>query len=142
MSDLVVTVPKNVWAYWIQEGDPAGSSDDSGEEWAYWIGGAKPRIEAGERLYIVSWGHLRGYAPVTRVIKKGDRGWGICRRGGAVACTIPEEIPGFRGYRIRWWDRNTESPYKNWRTDGIPQRQVEILFKAESIAKAQRDSRF
>jgi len=141
MSDLVVTVPKTIWAYWIQEGDPAGAPE-SGEEWAYWIGGAKPNIEAGERLYIVSWGKLRGYSPVTRIIKKGDRGWGICRQGGAVACTIPEEIPGFRGYRKRWWDRDTETPYQNWRTEGIPKRQVEILFKAEKAEKAQRDSRF
>jgi hypothetical protein len=138
MSDLVVTVPKNVWAYWIKEGDPAGSSE-SGEEWAYWIGGAKPKIEAGERLYIVSWGKLRGYAPVTRVISKGDHGWGICRRGGAVACTIPEDIPGFRGYRIRWWDKKSEKPYPNWRTEGIPKRQVELLFKAD---KDKEDAEF
>ena len=141
MPDLVVTVPKDVWAYWIQEGDPAGTPE-SGEEWAFFVGGAKPKIEPGDRLYIVAWGKLRGYSPVTRVIKREGRGWGICRRGGAVACTIPEAVPGFRGHRARWWDRKIETTYSNWRTDGIPQRQVEILFKAEKALKSQQSSRF
>lgn len=141
MSDLVVTVPKDVWAYWIQEGDPAGSTP-SGEEWAYFVGGAKPKIEVGERLYIVAWGKLRGYAPVTRIIKREGRGWGICRKGGAVAVTIPEEVPGFRGHRVRWWKTKDEVPFPNWRTAGIPQRLIEILFKAEKAQKAQRSNRF
>jgi hypothetical protein len=68
---------------------------------------------------------------VVRILKTVDRGYGICRRGGAVACTIPEEIPGFRGYRNRWWNQSTEVPYPSWRTDGIPKRMVETLFKID-----------
>jgi hypothetical protein len=137
MSDLVVTVPKTIWVQWIQEGDPAGEVE-SGEEWAYWVSG-KPKIEVGERLYIVSWGKLRGYSPVVRILKKGDGGgYGICRRGGAVSCTIPEAVPGFRGWRRRWWERDAEVPYPNWRTDGIPKRQVEILFKADPAQQSPR----
>lgn len=111
--DLVVTVPKSFWELWLEEGDAAGEPS-SGEEWAYQVGG-RPSIEPGERLYIVSWGRLRGYAPVVRVMKT-PLGYGICRRGGAVAVTIKEPIPGFRGYRKRWWDREQELDFPNWRT--------------------------
>ena len=40
----------------------------------------------------------------------------ICRRGGAVACTIDEPIPGFRGLRKRWWRIEDERPFPDWRT--------------------------
>lgn len=44
--------------------------------------------------------------------------WGgaIVRKGGAVACTIDEPIPGFRGLRKRWWDRAIERPFPEWKT--------------------------
>jgi hypothetical protein len=130
MPDLVVTVPKSIWAYWVGEGDSV-DAPESGEEWAFFVGGAKPPIQAGDRLYIVSWGKVRGYSPVTRVIKREGRGWGICRKGGAVACTIEDAVPGFRGYRKRWWDTKDEAPFPKWRTQGVDKKQLEILFKAE-----------
>jgi hypothetical protein len=37
-------------------------------------------------------------------------------RHGAVAVTIPERIHGFRGYRQRWWPREAEQPFPDWRT--------------------------
>jgi len=113
MSDLVVTVPKNLWAHWIAEGDAVGEPY-TGEEWAYQVS-QRPSIEPGERLYIVSWGRLRGYAPVVRVFKT-HNGYAICRRGGAVAVTIDEGIPGFRGFRKRWWDVANERPFPTWRS--------------------------
>jgi hypothetical protein len=112
MSDLVVTVPKNFWKLWVAEGD-AADEPYTGEEWAYQVSG-RPSIEPGERLYVVSWGRLRGYAPVVRVMKT-VTGYGICRRGDAVAVTIDEPIPGFRGYRKRWWDQGLEKPFPGWR---------------------------
>jgi hypothetical protein len=39
----------------------------------------------------------------------------ICRRGGAVACTLAAPIPGFRGLRVRWWGRDEEQPFPEWR---------------------------
>lgn len=117
MSDLVVTVPKNIWADWLDEGDCAGDSP-TGEEWGFFLGGAKPPINPGERLYIVAWGLLRGYAPVTRVIRT-EHGWGIGRRGGAVAVTIDCPIQGFRGWRNTWWDRSDERPFPDWKTKGV-----------------------
>jgi hypothetical protein len=68
MSDLVVTVPKDFWLEWIDEGDAAGSVE-SGEEWGFFVGYRRPDIIPGERLYVVAWGRLRGYAPVTRVAR-------------------------------------------------------------------------
>lgn len=115
MPDLVVTVPKWFWGEWIAEGDTAGTPA-TGEEWGFYIGRRMPPIAPGERLYIVAHGLLRGYAPVTRV-QPGC----ICRRGGAVALTIDQVIPGFRGWRHRWWDPATEHDFPDWQTAGVAQ---------------------
>jgi hypothetical protein len=114
MSDLVVTVPKPLWLDWIAKGDAAGDPETGGE-WAFYVGGGRPPIEAGERLYIVAWDLIRGFAPVTRVAQT-EKGWAICRRGGAVAVTVPEElVRGFRGYRRVWWNRSQELPFPGWK---------------------------
>lgn len=110
MSDMVATCPKDFFEEWILEGDAAGSID-SGEEYGWFTNSPLIRlIQPGERFYVVAWGKLRGYAPVTRVTNGA-----ICRRGGAVAVTIPEPIPGFRGLRKRWWDRSIEVPFPDWK---------------------------
>lgn len=129
MSDLVVTVPKDIWFEWIAEGDAVGEPE-SGEEWAYWVSKAKPPAEPGDRLYIVAWGMLRGYAPITRVAQTPDGRWGICRKGGAVACTVKgRRWDGFRGYRYRWWEREQEGPFPEWRIEGIPGKQVAMALR-------------
>ena len=116
MSDLVVTLPLSFGLYrWIQEGDPAGE-ESSGEEWGWYVGGARPACEAGDRLYVVHAGKLRGFAPVIRVATLRPGSHCIVRGGYAVAVTIPERIPGFRGWRRRWWDREAEQPFPEWRT--------------------------
>lgn len=117
MPDLVVTVPKPLWSAWIAEGDAAGDPE-SGEEWGFYVGRHRPPIEAGERLYIVAWNRLRGFAPVTRAVDT-DRGYAICRRSGAVAVTIDPLIKGFRGWHRRWWSREEERPFPEWRTEGV-----------------------
>lgn len=43
----------------------------------------------------------------------------MTRQGGAVAVTIKEPIPGFRGLRVRWWPREAEHPFPDWKTAGI-----------------------
>lgn len=111
--DVVVTVPKSFGLdNWIAEGDPAGS-EWSGEEWGFFLGGHPPKIDLGERVYIVYNSLVRGYSPLVR-IQKTDRGYALVRRGDAVAVTIPERIRGFRGYRYRYWDRMREIPFPNW----------------------------
>lgn len=114
MSDVVVTVPKWFWAEWICEGDAAGDPS-TGEEWGFFLGGRAPKIEKGERVYIVAHGKLRGFAPLTRVAPT-DRGFALCREAGAVAVTIEESIRGFQGWRYRWWEREMERPFPEWRT--------------------------
>jgi len=118
MTDLVVTVPKGMWLDWIREGDVAGDPASS-LEWGFHLGGGRPPISPGERLYIVAWGRLRGYAPVTRVERTG-RGWCIVRKGGAVACTLDQEIVGFRGWRKRWWENEDERSFEGWEVAGLP----------------------
>ena len=121
MPDLVVTVPKWFWPDWIAEGDAAGDPE-TGEEWGFGFSSLRrPGIEPGERLYIVAHGRLRGYAPVTRLCGGNGSGWDICRRGGAVAVTIDQEIKGFQGWRRRWWDVSEERAFPDWRTANVPQ---------------------
>lgn len=125
MIDLVVTVPKDIWLEWIEEGDAAGAPE-SGEEWGFYLGGSCPR-ERVERCYVVAWGMLRGYAPVTRVVPT-DRGYAICRRGAAIACTIDETIAGFRGARHRWWPRATERLFPDWEYAGVGKVRAECKY--------------
>lgn len=121
MSDIVVTVPKNFEyaglrgiAAWAKEGDPAGV-EWSGEEWHFYLGGPRPHIKPGERVYIVHNGKLRGYAPLVRVETYGNS-FALVRHGGAVAVTVDEAIIGFRGFRYRWWEYEDERPFPDWQT--------------------------
>jgi len=114
MSDVVVTVPKWFWPEWIAEGDAVGERW-SGEEWAFYLSGNRPDIQPTERVYIVAHGKLRGYALLTRIEEIDYKKLALIRRGGAVACTIPEAIKGFRGFRYRWWDHSIETPFPEWR---------------------------
>src|SRR5271155_647983 len=117
MPVVVVTVPKPLWFDWIDEGDAAGEPS-TGEEWGFFLGGPAPRIEPGERVYVVAHGRLRGYAPLTRLVPT-DRGFALCRKGGACAVTIDEPIAGFRGWRARSWDRALERPFPTWQFEGV-----------------------
>ena len=115
MTDVVVTVPKTFGLdRWIAEGDAAGEPW-TGQEWGFFLGGRPPRIEPGERVYVVYNGKLRGWAPLVRV-QLCDRGFALVRRGDAHAVTIAEWIQGFQGYRYRWWPLEQERPYPTWST--------------------------
>ncbi|MFN3627631.1 MAG: hypothetical protein ACK4S3_07100 [Parvibaculum sp.] len=110
MVDLVGTCPKDFWEEWIAEGDAAGSPE-SGETWGWYTQHSyRSLICPGDRFYVVAHGKLRGYAPVIGVTNGA-----ILRRGGAVAVTIDEPIPGFRGLRKRWWSYESERPFPDWR---------------------------
>lgn len=123
--DVVVTVPKSFThpvapglrglAAWIAEGDAAGDAW-TGQEWVYTVGGCEPNVYFDERVYVVCEGCLRGYAPLIRVERYGPYRWALVRGGGAVAVTIPEPIKGFRGWRRRWWNRDIERPFPDWKT--------------------------
>lgn len=124
-GDVVVTVPKNFQfaglrglAAWVAEGDLPGEGW-SGQDSHFWCGCHAPNIQPGERVYVVCEGRLRGYAPLTRIETVED--WAgrqqvaLVRRGDAVAVTIDEPITGFRGFRYRWWPRENERPFPDWR---------------------------
>ena len=126
MVDLVGTCPKDFWLEWIAEGDAAGDPP-TGEEWGWYTRHSRARlIKPGDRFYVVAHGMLRGWAPVTRVHDGGDS-FVICRRGDAVACTIPGQIKGFRGLLTRWWDRSEEQPFPSWKTAGLPPKALGML---------------
>lgn len=114
---LVATVPKALWFDWIDEGDAVGERD-TGEEWGFFLGGRAPVFVPGSRLYIVAHNRVRGYAPITRIART-ERGFAICRRGGAVACTIAESVRGFQGWRYRWWTDADEQPFPDWQRAGV-----------------------
>lgn len=113
-GDVVVTVPR--WFgldTWIAEGDPAGAPW-SGEEWHFYLAGPVPDMQPGDRVYVVFNGAVRGYAPLVRIDRSGSR-FALVRHGDAVAVTIPEEVRGFLGWRYRWWPREIERPFPEWR---------------------------
>ena len=116
--DLVGTCPKHFWNEWLEEGDLAGEPE-SGCEYGW-----RTRSPLAARLilhhplkdcrlYIVAHGRLRGYAPILEGRAMTDH-WAIIRKGGAVASTLPETIPGFQGLRRRWWNRTDEVPFPEW----------------------------
>jgi hypothetical protein len=107
--DVVVTVPQQLWAQWLSEGDLAGGPSMD-QEYVYRCH-PLPNIKPGERVYVAAHGLLRGCAPLVRLAADG-----LVRAGGAVAVTIPETIKGFRGFRYRWWDRADELPFPDWQT--------------------------
>lgn len=118
--DLVGTCPRRFWTTWLDEGSCAGDAD-SGVEYAWWTKSkAVLKLQRGDRLYVVAAGKLRGWAPVVRIIQQEDSQgrpiFGVCRKGGAVACTIEQDIPGFRGLRKRFWERSQEIPFPDWKT--------------------------
>lgn len=112
--DVCVTVPKSFGLdTWIREGDAAGTPE-SGQDWHFYLGGPRPAIQPGDRVYVVYNGKLRGYAPLVRIERDGWR-FALVRRGGAVAVTIDEPIRGFRGWHYRWWGYDREYPFPGWR---------------------------
>lgn len=114
MTDLVVTCPRPLWRTWLREGDAAGEPP-TGQLYQWELSGrARPPIDTGDRLYVVAFDRLRGWAPVTDLRLEGGR-WLIIRAGDAIACTIPDPIPGFRGWRRRWWPLEVERPFPHWR---------------------------
>lgn len=113
--DVVVTVPKSFgFAQWIAEGDEAGTVW-SGEEWHFYLWGVSPRIAPGERVDVVYNGALRGYAPLVRIDREEQGRYGLVRHGDAVAISVSFPVPGFRGFRYRWWEQALEQPFPAWR---------------------------
>lgn len=148
MADIVVTVPKSEWSFWLSEGELPGQERwpcvfchryfatckvclGTGElttgdtRWdMQFRGGHRPKVDPGERIYVVAHGLLRGYAPLTALVdfgrdQYGDGGYSLQRSGGAVACTIDAPIRGFQGFRYRWWEREEEVPFPDWQTEGV-----------------------
>ncbi len=114
--DVVVTVPKGVWQEWLEEGDLPGEPW-SGNLSFFNLYGGKPRIQPGERVYVVAHGKLRGYAPlIALVCDPRSPEFALIRHGDAVAVTIQTPIRGFRGWRYRTWQYEDERPFPEWRT--------------------------
>ena len=115
MSDVVVTVPKALWADWIAEGDLPG--EEAAYQSHFWLSGGLPEIAPGERVYIVAHGKLRGFAPLVAIEQRCRLRPSVgclIREGDAEAVTIEQPIRGFQGFRYRWWDRSEERPFPDW----------------------------
>ena len=119
-GDLVVTVPKGLWAEWLAEGCIDGEQDTGGWDYHFTLGRKPPDwVTPGARVFIVSHGRLRGFAPLHEVARWDERRWSLVRRGGAIACTIPAEIQGFRGLRRRWFSLSDLTEFPDWQTTGV-----------------------
>lgn len=148
--DVVVTISQSVWLSWLAEGDLPGESQTN--EWAlyYGTGGGRRKpsppsnLRPGDRVYVIAWGVLRGYAPLLR-IEDTTHGYALVRGADAVACTVPDPdrnigmalvMPGFQGVRYRWWERDDEVPFPDWQTRGLPRR---IAVDVERLARLRAD---
>lgn len=146
MTDLVGTCPKGFWHQWIAEGDCAGDPTTGTEwgwyvdrrpniqpgDRLYIVAHGKLRGWAPvTAVRGLSFDPAHGADGAMGVfvaasespkvwrggkLVPGADMWCICREGGAVACTVPGLVTGFRGLRTRWWDRAVEVPFPGWRT--------------------------
>ena len=120
MTDLVVTIPRDRWQAWLDEGDLAGDAPTHGHDWGFYVSHcAAPPIDAGDALYIVAHGRLRGFALVSKPVCASRGGYLITRAANAKAVTIAETINGFQGWRRRWWNLADELPFPDWKTRGV-----------------------
>lgn len=147
-GDVVVTVPQHLWDDWLDEGDLADGPQEwpcsfcllnhardpnspcevcggaarlraGATDWHFYLGGHPPQtMPEGGRVYVVAYGRLRGFAPLTRIETYRD-GFAFVRRGGAQSCTIREPVRGFQGWRWRWWSRGEELAFPGWQHEGI-----------------------
>lgn len=102
MADVVVTVPQSRWAAWVGEGDLPGAEAEY--ESHFMFAGPIPKVELGDRVYIVAWGLVRGYAPLVAVEERcslDPRRHCFLREGGAEAVT-----PRCRRHHGRMWTCN------------------------------------
>ncbi len=113
--DICVTLPKKFGLKkWMAEGDAPGTPDTG--TLYYWSVASRPKkLEVGDRVYVVYDGRLIGYSILVSIGVRvrgedpiGRSQYLLWRRGGAVACTIPQHIFGFQGYRYRFWNRSEE----------------------------------
>lgn len=123
-QDVVITIPQAMVAGWFAEGDLAGDPPGGWYDLYAYTVGRKPGdwLKPGARVYVAFYGRIRGYAPLVAVDPWDARRWALVRAGDAVACTIPDDVPGFRGIRRRWWDRSQEIAFPDWKTAGVPDR--------------------
>lgn len=130
MPDIVVTVPKDRWRMWLSEGD-LPYTQPTGRLYGFTMRTTSvPKIEPGERVYVVSHGRLRGFAPLVE-IRVQRIGYSrrtplfeveLVRGDDAHPVTIRRPIMGFRGWRYRDWPRETERHFADWMSEnaGFP----------------------
>jgi hypothetical protein len=98
------------------------------------IGTDRPPIEPGDRVYIVAFDRLRGYAPLVRVDEL-PNGYSLIRSGGAVALSLPTPIKSFPGWKVRWWARSDEIHFDAWRTEGVDASAFAAVPRSKPLAK-------
>lgn len=116
--DIVVTVPKQLWLMWINEGNLPGQPWNGLLNHFMIPQGRLPlNLHSGDRLYIVAYGKLRGFSPIVdweqQCTLNPFRSC-LIRKNDAKAVTIPENIKGFQGWRYRFWNREDEIEFKDW----------------------------
>lgn len=120
------------WSFYVSGAVPQvpvlheGESPETVEDHLGPLGGfgGQPRgnlwqmVAPDVRCYIVAHRRLRGYSPLIAIEVTPVRRHlvALIRRGGAMAVTIEDPIPGFRGWRYRWWSRRDERVFAGWKT--------------------------
>lgn len=140
--DLVGTCPMTEWSEWLEEGDCAGDPDSGQTYWWNTRDWTAKKARQGARLYVVAHGRLRGFAIVRSVIYLEGGDIAIVRAGSAVPVTLPDPVPGFRGLKARWWKREDEIPFPDWKTAGVTteEQRRELAAQKRARERAEREA--
>lgn len=117
MTDIVVTVPRDKWADWLKQ---HGEGDQRGRRRNFHIYDkeqGRPPASEGDDIYVVAHGRLRCLLMIERIVPLMG-GW-LVTASMVRPVTLAGYVPGFKGWRRRWWDTQHELPFDAWRTEAV-----------------------
>lgn len=112
MTDIVVTVPRESWAAFVAARGDARRGTLIPFQFA-----EHPPASAGDTIYFAAHGRLRLKAQVESVFPW--RGATGVLASLIAPVTICLAVPGFPGWRKRWWSAVDEQPFDAWRSAGM-----------------------
>ena len=108
MTDIVITIPRAAWADWLMQ---HGADDQRGRMRSFHVYDEErghPPCSTGDQLYVVAHGRLRCVLLIEAIMMR--------------PVTLAGYVPGFAGWRRRWWDPQHELPFPAWRTEAVADR--------------------
>lgn len=117
MTDIVITIPRETWGDWLAHHGPGLQRGKLRTFHIYDHARGRPPSSAGDMLYVAAHGRLRCVFLIEQVhpLRGGWFIWATMTR----SVTLKDHVPGFKGWRRRWWDVAAEEDFDAWRTEGV-----------------------